>query len=177
MRIPDLLSLLRVMMSLVLLFLVPLSDGFLFVYTLCCLTDVLDGRIARFQDDLSPTGQTLDSICDAVLAVILLICIIPGLPWEDWMILWIAGIAAIRLVGLGVGSGRHGRPAFVHTYLNKLSGFLLFLTPFLLRIVDLPTLVVVVCSITTVSAIEYLYINCTSSTLDQDCPGLFFRHH
>lgn len=176
-RIPDVLSVSRVILSLFLLLLEPLSDGFLILYTVCCLTDVIDGRIARYQDDLSPTGQSLDSICDAVLVLILLICIIPHLPWEDWMVLWIAAIAAIRLIGLGIGSGRYGKMAFVHTYLNKASGFLMFLTPFLLRIFDLSIVVIVVCGIATVSALEYTYINATRDELDQDFKGILVPYH
>ncbi len=162
-------------LAFVLILLVPLSPEFLFVYALCGLTDVADGYVARRTGSVSMYGGVFDSIADATVAVILLYCIIPHLAWEGWMVMWIAAIAAVRLVALGIGSGRFGKPAFVHTYLNKLAGFLLFLTPFLLALFDVAPMVVLVCTVTTVSAFEYLYLNCSSQRFDPDRVSALFR--
>ncbi len=155
----------------------PLSPGFLLVYALCGATDVVDGYIARRTGSASAYGGVFDSIADALVAVIMLFCLVPRLHWEGWMILWIALIAAVRLVSLGVGSGRFGRPAFVHTYLNKAAGLLLFLTPFLLLLFDLPAVVVLVCGVTTVSAFEYFYLNCFVEGFDPDRASVFVRYN
>lgn len=120
-------------------------------------------------------GGVFDSIADAMVAVTLLYCLIPHLVWEEWMVMWIASIAAVRLVSLGIGTGRFGKPAFVHTYLNKLAGLLLFLTPFLLAVFDLVPVVVLVCTVTTVSAFEYLYINCSAKSFDPDLASVLVR--
>ena len=172
-KVQDVLSVSRAAASFVLLMLEPLSDGFLIAFALLASTDVFDGLLAR-RFGVSAYGKALDSSCDAVLAVILLICIIPYLDWEQWMITWIAAIAAVRLVSIGIGSGRFSKPGFVHTYFNKAAGLFLFLSPFLLRLLDLGVVVCVVCGIATISALEFLYINCTSKEFDGNYRGLLF---
>ena len=162
-------------LAFLLILLVPLSPEFLILYAIIGLTDVLDGQVARRTKSVSMYGGVFDSIADAMVAVILLYCLIPLLVWEEWMVMWIAAIAAVRLVSLGIGTGRFGKPAFVHTYLNKVAGLLLFLTPFLLVVFDVPFVVMLVCSVTTVSAFEYLYINCSSKGFDPNLAGILIR--
>ena len=173
--IPDLLSFSRLGLAFVLLLTEPLSPTFLSVYLLCWLTDILDGLAARRFDACSEHGHTIDSISDVVLVIILLYCLIPAVSWEGWMVVWIAVIAIVRFAAFIIGSGRYGKPAFVHTYLNKAAGVMLFLTPFLLAVVGTPVTVAVVCSVTSVSAVEYLYINITSDHYDPDLATALVR--
>ena len=173
--IPDMLSFSRMGLALILLLTEPLSLPFLAIFTVCSITDILDGYAARRLGVCNAHGHTLDSVSDAVLAVIMLYCIIPVLDWEVWMVMWIAAIAAIRLIALGIGTGRYGEPAFVHTYLNKLAGVFLYLTPFLIVLIGVPVTVAVVCTVTTVSAAEYLYINVVSTRYDPDFGSVFIR--
>ena len=171
--IPDLLSFSRIGLAMVLLLLEPLSFGFLAVFAVCSVTDILDGYAARRFGVSNEHGYMVDSISDAVLAVVMLYCIIPAVDWETWMIVWIAAIAAVRLVALGIGSGRHLKVAFVHTYLNKMAGLLLFLSPYLLVLIGVPVTVAVVCTVTSVSAAEYLYVNISSERYDPDFTTVF----
>ena len=175
--IPNLLSFSRLGLAFVLLLTEPLSPIFLSVFLVCGLTDMLDGMVARRFNACSEHGHTIDSIADTVLAVILLYCVIPVVSWEVWMVIWIAAIAAVRIIAFGIGSVRYGRPAFIHTYLSKAAGILLFLTPFLLVIVGAPVTVAVVCCVSTVSAAEYLYINITCDHYDPDQATAFVRMH
>ena len=171
--VSDAVSVTRAVMSLFLLVLTPLSDGFLALFALCAATDMLDGPLARRYGE-TPHGQALDSICDAVLALVMLICLVPNIPWEQWMIWWMASIACLRLISVGVGSARFDRPGFIHTYFNKAAGLLLFLSPFMLRLMDTSLVVTIVCSVASLSAIEFLYLNCTLREFDGEYPGLLF---
>ncbi len=175
--IPDLLSFSRLFLAFVLLLTEPLSPIFLSIFFVCGFTDMLDGLAARKFDAYSEHGHIIDSISDIVLAVVLLYCLIPVVNWEGWMAIWIAVIAAVRIVAFVIGSVRYGRPAFVHTYLNKVAGVMLFLTPFLLVIIGAPITVAVVCSVISVSSVEYLYINITSDHYDPDLATAFVRAH
>ncbi len=166
--LPDILSLSRVVGAVLLLFTTPLSLLFLAVYGYCCITDVLDGFLARRSRSENRQGQILDSTADIVLTVCLLACLIPFLPWEGWMITWIAIIAVIRIISLGIGSMRFGQIALLHTYGNKLSAFLRYLAPFLLAFVDLTPMMIVLCTITTLTSLEDLYINLKSGSLDSN---------
>ena len=175
--IPDLLSFSRIGLALALLLTEPLSSTFLSIYLVCGLTDVLDGMVARRFDACSEHGHTIDSISDVVLAVILLYCVIPVVNWEEWMVIWIVAIVAVRIVAFIIGSYRYRRPAFVHTYLNKAAGVSLFLAPFLLVILGAPVTVAVVCCISSVAAAEYLCINATGDHYDPDLVTILARAH
>ena len=175
--IPDLLSFSRIGLALALLLIEPLSPTFLSIYIVCGLTDILDGMVARRFDACTEHGHTIDSVADVVLVVILLYCVIPVVSWEEWMVIWILVIAAVRIIAFVIGSVRYGRLAFVHTYLNKATGVLLFVSPFLLVIIGAPVTIAVVCCIASVSAAEYLYINMTSDQYDPDLATAFVRTH
>ena len=175
--IPDLLSLSRLGLAFVLLLTEPLSPTFLFIFFVCGLTDVLDGLAARRLDACTEHGSAIDSVADIVLFVILLYCVVSVVNWETWMVIWIVAIAVLRIIAFGIGSVKYRRPAFVHTYLNKAAGALLFLTPFLLVIIGTPVTIVIVCCVTSVSSAEYLYINITSNHYDPDLTTAFVRTH
>lgn len=170
--LPDILSLSRVVGAVLLLFTTPLSLLFLAVYGYCCITDVLDGFLARRSRSENRQGQILDSTADIVLTVCLLACLIPFLPWEGWMITWIAIIAVIRIISLGIGSMRFGQIALLHTYGNKISAFLRYLAPFLLAFVDLTPMMIVLCTITTLTSLEDLCINLKSDSLDSNIKSI-----
>ena len=173
--IPDLLSFSRLGLAFVLLLTEPLSPTFLSIFLVCGLTDILDGLAARRFDACSEHGHMIDSVSDTVLAVILLYCVIPTVSWERWMVIWIAAIAAVRIIAFCIGSVRYRRPAFIHTYLNKAAGALLFLAPFLLVVIGAPMTIAAVCCVCSFSATEYLYINMTSDHYDPDLPTAFVR--
>ena len=166
--LPDILSLSRIVGSVLLLFTTPLSLLFLVIYGYCCISDVLDGFLARASHSEDRRGQILDSTADIVLTVCLLACLIPFLPWEGWMITWITIIAVIRIISLGIGSARFGQIALLHTYGNKLSAFLRYLAPFILAFVDLVPLMLFLCSVTTLSSLEDLLINARSDSFDSN---------
>ena len=170
--LPDILSLSRVVGAVLLLFTTPLSLLFLAVYGYCCITDVLDGFLARRSRSENRQGQILDSTADIVLTVCLLACLIPFLPWEGWMITWIAIIAVIRIISLGIGSMGFGQIALLHTYGNKLSAFLRYLAPFLLAFIDLTPMMIVLCTITTLTSLEDLCINLKSDSLDSNIKSI-----
>ena len=74
--LPDMLTLSRVVGAVLLLFTTPLSLLFLAVYGYCCITDVLDGFLARRSRSENRQGQIIDSTEDIVLTVCLLACMI-----------------------------------------------------------------------------------------------------
>lgn len=170
--ISDILSISRMIGAVLLLFTTPLSLLFLVIYGYCCLSDVLDGAIARMHGNIDRKGEILDSTADIVLTICLLASLIPFLPWEGWMITWIAVIAVVRIISLGIGISRFGRLALLHTYGNKFSAFLRYLAPFLLQFIDLSTMMLFLCTVTTISSLEDLVINLTSDELDCNVKSL-----
>lgn len=167
-RIPDILCYSRMFGSILLLVTVPLSLPYLAVYGYCRLSDVLDGYIARHTDGETTNGQILDSTADMILMICLVTSLLVYLEWETWMIVWMAIIACIRIMSLGIGSSRFGHLALLHTYGNKFSGLLITIAPFIMPFADLSDIMMVLCIVAMIASLEDLYINCRSSTLNRN---------
>lgn len=171
-RLPDLLTGSRVILSIVLLFLEPLSVPFLTIYLVACITDFLDGHLAREMGCKTPYGPYFDSLADCLLVAVVVYSIIVHVEFDNWMIIWIFIIASVRILAFIIGSVRYHKPAFIHSYLNKLTGMALFLLPFMLVTISTPVAVVIVCLLASVSSAEYLLMNILSDHYDPDCPSL-----
>lgn len=130
----DTLTVLRMVGIPFLLFFPPLSFRFLVVYALAGLTDVLDGWVARKTGTVSDFGARLDSIADLLFYGCLLLRLFPilhrDLPGEIWYA--VAAILFVRLCAYGTAAVKYHRFASLHTWLNKLTGFTVFLLPFVL---------------------------------------------
>ena len=72
-HIPDLLTVSRILFSLVLLFVRPMSGIFYLVYLLCGISDMVDGAVARKNGNVSKTGAAFDSAADCVFIACALI--------------------------------------------------------------------------------------------------------
>ncbi|WP_209443611.1 CDP-alcohol phosphatidyltransferase family protein [Paenibacillus camerounensis] len=167
-HIPNTLTVMRMIGSLCLLFLEPLSGLFLVVYTLCGASDALDGYIARKTKSASEAGASLDSMADFLFIGVLLLVLLPLLHLPVWLIYWIAGIAVLRGASLLTGWLRYRTLAFIHTYANKATGLLLFCFPFLYYLFGLTAPASLLCIAASLSALEELAINICSRELKRD---------
>ena len=172
--LPNLLTVLRMFCAALLLFFHPLTVWFFVLYAIAGLSDMLDGYLARRYQAQSELGARLDSAADFLLCVVLLIVLIPFYHWPLWVIIWIAVIAVIRLAALLVCYLRFRQFAFLHTYLNKATGLLLFLSPVLLWLLGLNIAAIVLCTIATVSAFEELLIDIFTFTLETNKKTIFY---
>ena len=82
--IPNMLSILRMLGTLALVFVQPVTLPFFVIYTLCGVSDVLDGWIARATDSTSELGSRLDSAADLMFYVVMMLRILPELPCCRW---------------------------------------------------------------------------------------------
>jgi CDP-diacylglycerol---glycerol-3-phosphate 3-phosphatidyltransferase len=69
--IPNCISVSRIIFSLVLLFVKPLSVVFYVIYIICGFTDIVDGFIARKTGTTSNLGVRIDSMGDMVMVGVL----------------------------------------------------------------------------------------------------------
>ena len=172
-QIPNIVTGIRIILSLTLLFIEPLSVAFILIYLLAGISDMLDGVLARKMHVTSKLGALLDSVADATLIFVLLAIIIPYFIWPAWVICWIALIVIIRLSSLLIGFFKYRAFAFLHTYANKITGLALFCFPLLYWLWGLNVMAIVLCCLATISAIEELLINATSNTLNRDITSIF----
>lgn len=171
--IPNVITITRILGTVLLLFIRPFSALFFIIYILCGISDILDGMIARKMNLVSKKGQILDSIADFLMVILLLLVFVLNLNLPLWGIYWLFSIAVIRLTSLGVGFMRYRQLAFLHTYANKLTGAALFCFPFLYVGLGLYTTTILLCFIASISAIEELVINAVSKKLCRDIKSIF----
>ncbi len=147
----------RIAFSLPLLFTPLTSAWFYILYLFCGLTDMIDGTIARKTNAASEFGSKLDTVADFVLVVVCLIKLLPMIHIPVWIWIWIAVIAVIKTVNFAWGFVHMKRFLSVHTVLNKITGFALFLLPLTLTFIEPTYTVLVVCCLATIAAIQERY--------------------
>ena len=144
----------RVLCSIVLLFCTALSPAFYIWYIIAGTSDVLDGWVARRTNSASELGSKLDSVADGIFVVVCLIKLLPVLDIPLCIYLWIGIIAAIKVINMIYGFTQQKQFVVVHSILNKLTGALLFAIPLILPLIELQYSVTFVCLLATFAALE-----------------------
>lgn len=127
-RIPNIISALRILGAISLLFFYPASVAFWVIYGLCGLSDILDGYLARKLHAESKTGAVLDSVADICFVACCAIQLIPVVQIPAWLWIWAGVIVAIKIVNQVSAMIVFKHFCFPHTKANKLTGLLLFLS-------------------------------------------------
>lgn len=148
----------RIVISIVLLFCPVLSPVFFVLYIVAGITDIIDGAVARKTGTVSEFGSRLDTIADIVFVGACLIKLLPVLDVPLWLYIWIAVIAFIKVANIAIGYIRQKELVAVHSVINKVTGGLLFVFPLTLVFVDLKYSATVVCVVATIAAIHEGYI-------------------
>ena len=126
-RIPDLLSMSRIVLCLPLLMVDTMTVPFWTLYLIAGITDILDGFLARRWGVESKYGARLDSLADFVFVLAVGYKLFPWLklPTALWMMIGL--IALIKVINAISSFVVKHRIDFLHTKANKLTGFLLFI--------------------------------------------------
>ena len=118
---------------------------------------MIDGTIARKTKSITAFGSRLDSVADFVFVVAALIKLLPAMNIPNWLWCCVFVIVLVKIINLILGFLRNRRLTFEHTAMNKFTGFLLFLLPLTVSIIDLKYGANVVCVIAACSAIQEGY--------------------
>ncbi|MBR6472398.1 MAG: CDP-alcohol phosphatidyltransferase family protein [Firmicutes bacterium] len=169
-KLPNIISVARIVCTLWLLLMEPLKPLFMVVYTLTGASDALDGAIARHYGTTSETGARLDSIADLLFYTLILIKIFPvmwvTLPKKIWIM--VAAILAVRGAAYAVFAAKNHRFASLHTYLNKATGLLVFGIVYAIRTSIAVPYCWTVCVVAMIASLEELIIHITSDGYDPD---------
>ena len=148
----------RILFSLPLLF-IPLSSvWFWALYLFCGFTDMIDGTIARKMGANSEFGAKLDTASDLVFLLVCGVKILPLLRIPVWLWVWIALIALIKILNVAFVFIRKKELISIHSVLNKITGFALFLLPLILNLVPTTYSVATICVLATVASIQEISI-------------------
>jgi CDP-diacylglycerol--glycerol-3-phosphate 3-phosphatidyltransferase len=166
---------LRIVGAALLLFVEPLSALFFVIYIFCGLSDMFDGFLARKTNSTTTFGAVFDTVADFALMAVLLFVLLPIIHLALWAELWVAAIAVVKCASLVTGAVKFRSLAFLHTYLNKATGALLFAFPLLLRFAGITFTAVLLCAAATLAATEELVLNLTQKELIYNVKSLFCK--
>ena len=150
----NLLTGVRILCSIALLFCPAFSPSFIVLYLIAGITDMTDGAMARKTNTTSELGAKLDTAADFVFVAVCLWKLLPSLAAALWLWIWIVLIALIKMINIISGYVIQKRYVANHTVMNKVTGVLLFLLPLTLPAVELKYSAPLVCAAATFAAIQ-----------------------
>ncbi len=153
-HLANILSSCRIALSISLMPFPVFSPWFYIIYLVCGFTDIIDGPIARKTKSVSMFGSHLDTVADSMFILMASIKIISAINLPIWLWIWIFIIAAIKIINIIFGFICRKRFVAEHTIMNKITGFLLYLLPLTLFLIDPKYSGIAVCSIATFAAIQ-----------------------
>lgn len=105
MNVPNILTMARIFCTplIVLMFLLPISNGIgvyvaLGIYILGCLTDLLDGKIARKYNLITDFGKFMDQIADKFITTTAMILVLFAGATAGWIADWLAILMLLVVV-------------------------------------------------------------------------------
>jgi len=174
--IANYISISRIFLALIMALLKPLSVEFLVIYIFCGISDILDGYIARKTSTTSKLGEKLDSVADLIMCMVLIIVLYPIINLTVEIIIWICIIGVIRVVSMMVVFIKYKTFGILHTYGNKITGFVLFIFPVSLKFLQSDIIMVyIVCVLASISAIEEFLINLSSNKFQANRKSIFLK--
>lgn len=127
----------------------------------------MDGIIARKTNSTSDFGSKLDSAADLIFVLAALVKLLPAMSIPIWVWIWILIIAVIKIINMIWSLLSKKKILVEHTFLNKITGLLLFVLPLTLAFIELKYSAFVVCAVATIAAVqEGHYIRWNRSNLN-----------
>lgn len=174
-HLPNIITISRIIVSVIILFISPHSLLFITLYIVCGLSDIADGLIARKLSFESDFGARLDSIADMVFAVVIIYKLIPVIKVPQYIIFWIVLIACMRITTMVIVKVKFHSFAVLHTWLNKLTGIILLFFPLVHNVINTEFSAGFICLIATLAATEEMIINISSKELTVDNKGIWIK--
>lgn len=165
----------RIVLTLTLVWIKPLSIAFLTIYILCGISDVLDGYIARKTNTISEVGGKLDTLADLIMIVVLMSLLYPFISLPTPVFIWIGIIAIIKVISMMLVFIKFKTFEILHTYGSKLTGFMLFLFPLVYVATSSRVYMYIVCVVATLSSIEELFIHLLKDELETSKKSIFIK--
>ena len=125
----NIITIIRILCSIALLFCPVFSAVFYALYITAGISDMVDGWVARRTHTASELGAKLDTIADIVFVIVCLVKLLPVLDIPNWLYIWIGVIALIKNINIISGFVVQKQFVSVHSVMNKVTGFLLFVFP------------------------------------------------
>ena len=145
---------LRILGSILMLFCPMYSLSFYIAYLLCGFSDMVDGSISRMTNTESEFGAKLDTVADFIFMIVSLTKWLPEICIPNWLWIWICGVSIIKIRNIVWGYVFAKKLIVMHTGLNKATGLVLFLLPLTLPFFEPTYSVVLACCMAGLAAIQ-----------------------
>lgn len=172
--IPNSITLLRIALSVGLLFIDFRSLLFVILYVICGVTDALDGYIARKLHSETLLGARLDSLADLFMCCMIIITTMKQAAITMPILIILAAVFGIRIANAVISKVKFGKVSSVHTVSNKLTGFLLFVCPLTYSFLG-DSLLVISGVFAILSSMEESLLYLTSKTIDLNRKSIFSK--
>ena len=96
----NLITAIRILCSVALLFCAALSPWFYALYITAGVSDMVDGWVARKTNTVSDFGSKLDTVADILFVTVCLVKLLPVLHLPVWIYVWVAVIACIKVFNI-----------------------------------------------------------------------------
>ncbi|MBO7608967.1 MAG: CDP-alcohol phosphatidyltransferase family protein [Muribaculaceae bacterium] len=126
-QLPNIITAVRIVGSLGLLFCDVMGAAFWTIYAFCGISDIADGGLARKFMSVTKTGALLDSMADICFVVCCSLKLLAVFELPLWLWIWAGVIVTIKVINQMSALVMQGRCIFPHTIANKVTGFLLFI--------------------------------------------------
>lgn len=153
-HLPNYITSLRFLGAVCLLFFDVGSVTFWVIYSVCGISDMLDGYLARRFRFESKTGALLDSLADLVFVACCGWKLIPVLALPKWLWIWTGVIVAIKIINQVSALVMYKKCVFPHTIANKVTGVLLFVGVPLIFFLESIIPVIIIAVFATFAAIQ-----------------------
>ena len=150
----NIITLIRILCSIAILFCPVFSVAFYTLYIAAGVSDMMDGWVARKTHTTSALGAKLDTVADFVFVVVCLVKLLPVIEIPIWLYVWIGVIAVVKIINIVSGYVVQKQFVAVHSVMNKVTGILLFILPLTFSFIDLRYSATVVCLVATFAAIQ-----------------------
>ena len=120
---------------------------------------MLDGSVARYFHSESEFGSRLDSLADFIFFAISCFKILPNIKITCVFMIWAGLIFIIRLICIGINYRKDRSDYITHSFLNKLTGFLLFISVLFIETVSMDIILTVLCFIAPIVSTQELRVS------------------
>lgn len=152
--LPNIITIIRAIGTLGLLFFGVKGIAFWVIYFACGISDMLDGYLARKLHCESKIGALLDSLADIVFVACCCIKLIPALAFPNWLWIWALVIALLKVINQISALVIYKKCVFPHTIANKATGLLLFVGVPVTFFVESLIPIIIIAIIATFAAIQ-----------------------
>lgn len=176
MKVANIITGSRIVFTILLIFTVPFSLEFFILYFICGYTDRLDGIVARRTNTTSKIGARLDSLADILFFIVVLFKILPPLTIPMWAWIWFGIVLVIKFGNLIYTHYKLNRTQLLHTKANKITGFVLFIIPFLIPFIDFTYCALLAGIFATATSLQETYIIKNKDFSEDDITFKYIRN-